>query len=67
MLMSYRVDNGVWQLCGKKILLNILNHNSSIRTAVGIGLVVHSLNSDLSRAVYFSQGARFEPGAGFAT
>ena len=52
MLMSYRVDDGVWQLCGQKILLNVLNQIRSTWTITGIGLVVNSLDFRFSESVY---------------
>ena len=44
MLMSYKVDDGVWQLCEQKFFFNLIDQNPSIETAAKIGLVVNSLN-----------------------
>ena len=65
MLMSYRVDDGVWQLCGQKILLNILNQIRLIWIAGEISLVVNSLDFK-STGIGLFKGSRFESLAGFA-
>ena len=65
MLMSYRVDDGVWQLCGQKILLNTLNQIHLCQTDAGISLVVNSLDFKFIVISLF-KGSRFESGAGFA-
>ena len=44
MLMSYKVDDRVWQLCGQKNFLNLLDQNPSIETTAKIGQVVNSRN-----------------------
>ena len=52
MLMSYRVDDGVWQLCGQKILLNLLNKIRLVWTAGGVGPVVNSLDFRSAGTIY---------------
>ena len=44
MLMSYRVDDGIRQLCEQKILLNTINQICTISSASGISQVVNSLD-----------------------
>ena len=55
MLMSFRVDDGVWQLCGQKILLNILYQIHFPWAAGGVGLVVNSLD-----LISLFKGSRFK-------
>ena len=61
MLMSHRVDDGVWQLCGKKILLNLLNQIRSVKAAAGVGLIVNSLV-----IINLSKGSKFKSQVDFA-
>ena len=63
--MSYKVDNGVCQLCGEKTLLNILNKILSALTTGRVGVVVNSLNIRFS-GISLLESSRFESQIGFA-
>ena len=65
MLMTWRVDHGVWQLCGWKTPLNTLNQILFIKPALEVGLVDNSLDFRFIMISLF-KGSRFESSAGFA-